>query len=69
MLVTPRHRLKILDDEQDNRIIECAVAGKADTIVTGDQAMLRLGAYRGIQILALKNFLDGVKIVQLEDTK
>ncbi len=60
-VVTPRRRLKILDDEPDNRIIECAVAGKADTIVTGDQAMLRLGAYRGIRILSLKNFLDGVK--------
>ncbi len=31
--------------------------------------MLRLGAYRGIRILSLNNFLDGVEIVQLEDTK
>ncbi len=57
-VVTPRRRLKVLDDEPDNRILECAVAGKAEVIVTGDQAMLRLGAYRRIRILSLKDFLE-----------
>ena len=46
-------------DEPDNRILECAVAGKADVVVTGDQAMLRLGSYRRIRILSLKDFLAG----------
>ena len=32
--VKPRGRLKISDDEQDNRIYECAVAAKANYIVT-----------------------------------
>ncbi len=57
MVVHPRGRLKVLSDEPDNRILECAVAGNAEVIVTGDQAMLRLGTYRGIQILSLKQFL------------
>lgn len=57
-VVTPRRRLKVLGDEPDNRILECAVTGKAEVIVTGDQAMLRLGAYRGIRILSLKDFLE-----------
>ncbi len=56
-LVAPRRRLRILADEPDNRTLECAVTGKADAIVTGDQAMLRLGAYRGILIISLKEFL------------
>lgn len=56
-VVAPRSRLKVLRDEPDNRILECAVAGKADAIVTGDQAMLKLGEYRGIRILSLKDFL------------
>jgi len=60
-VVTPRRRLKVLHDEPDNRILECAVAGKADVVVTGDQAMLRLGAYREIRILSLKDFLEGVR--------
>ena len=56
-VVAPRSRLKVLRDEPDNRILECAIAGKADAIVTGDQAMLKLGEYRGIRILSLKDFL------------
>lgn len=58
-LVSPRRRFRMLRDEPDNRILECAVAGKADAIVTGDQAMLQLEAFRGIQILTLKEFLQG----------
>ena len=58
-IATPRRRVKVLEDEPDNRILECALAGKADVIVTGDQAMLRLGAYRGIKIQSLKDFLAG----------
>jgi len=57
-VVTPRRRLKVLKDDPDNRILECAVTGKVDVIVTGDQAMLRLGVYRGIRILSLREFLD-----------
>lgn len=56
-VVTPRRRLKVLRDEPDNRILECAVTAKAKIIVTGDQAMLKLGEYRGIRILSLKDFL------------
>lgn len=59
-VVTPRRRLKVLRDEPDNRILECAVTAKAKVIVTGDQAMLALGEYRGIHILSLKDFLAGI---------
>ena len=58
-VVTPRRRLKVLRDEPDNRILECAVTAKAKVIVTGDQAMLALGEYQGIRILSLKDFLAG----------
>ncbi len=57
--VTPRVKLKVLDDEPDNRILECAVTGHVDVIVTGDQAMLDLGSYRGIRIVTLREFLQG----------
>lgn len=59
-VVTPRRRLKVLRDEPDNRILECAVTAKAKIIVTGDRAMLALGEYRGTRILSLKDFLAGV---------
>lgn len=56
--VVPRRKLKVLDDEPDNRILECAVSGQADVIVTGDRAMLDLQEFRGIRILSLRRFLD-----------
>jgi predicted nucleic acid-binding protein len=57
-MVAPRRKLAILDDEPDNRILECAVTGDADIIVTGDHAMLRLQKFQGIRILSLRQFLD-----------
>ena len=59
-VVAPRSRLKVLRDEPDNRILECAVTGKADAIATGDQALRQLGEYRGIRLLSLRDFLDSV---------
>jgi putative PIN family toxin of toxin-antitoxin system len=57
-LVAPRKKLAILDDEPDNRVLECAVTGSADIIVTGDRAMLNLQKHHGIRILSLRKFLD-----------
>lgn len=62
--VAPRARLTVLQDEPDNRILECAVAGRADAIVTGDRQMLRLGRYEGIEIIALRVFLDRLERAQ-----
>lgn len=41
----------------DNKIIECAVGGRADYIVTGDDDLLRMGEYHGIQILRPATFV------------
>jgi putative PIN family toxin of toxin-antitoxin system len=61
-LIVPRQKLRVLDDEPDNRILECAVTGLADVIVTGDRAMLSLKKYQDIRILSLRQFLDEVSI-------
>ncbi len=42
-LVKPPHRLSVFRDEPDNRILECAVEGKAEVIVTGDKLNYRRG--------------------------
>ena len=44
-------------DADDNRVLECAVAGGSDTIVTGDDDLLRLGTFRGIEIVRVADFL------------
>jgi putative PIN family toxin of toxin-antitoxin system len=61
-LIVPRKKLAVLDDEPDNRILECAVTGHADVIVTGDRAMLNLKKYQEIRILSLRQFLDEISI-------
>ncbi len=48
---------KILEDEPDNRILECAFDGEADAIVTGDKRLLALKRYQGISIVTLADFL------------
>ena len=50
-------RIRVLKDEPDNRILECAVAGGANLIVTGDKEMLRLKQFEGIKIISLRGYL------------
>jgi uncharacterized protein len=57
-LVTSDRRLAILDDDPDNRILECAIEGRAGIIVTGDRAMLKLRTFEGIRIMTLRHLLD-----------
>ncbi len=61
-LVKPRNRLTALADDVDNRILECALAGKADGIVTGDKAMLLLKSFRGIALMSLDTYLKSSRL-------
>lgn len=58
LTVKPRRRLSVVADEPDNRIIECAVTGQADAIVTGDKALLALRVYADVRIISLREYLD-----------
>jgi putative PIN family toxin of toxin-antitoxin system len=57
--VRPTRRITVLAEEADNRILECAIAGTAESVVTGDREMLRLGKYEGIAIVTLWEYLGG----------
>ena len=56
--VKPRQRLHVVKDDPDNRILECAIAGDAATIVTGDKALLALREYKGVRVITLRDYLD-----------
>ena len=58
IIVKPRRKLAVLADEPDNRILECAVSGGADAIVTGDKALLELRTFRKVKLLSLQAYLD-----------
>lgn len=55
--VVPSEKIKVLNDDPDNRILECAVSGNADVIVTGDKQLLRLRGYEKTKIISLKEYL------------
>ena len=58
-LVTPTRRLAVVvEDPEDDRILECAVAAGAQVLVSGDKHLLRLGKFEGIVIVTVAAFLD-----------
>lgn len=50
----------VLSDPDDDFILACAVEGKANYIVSGDDHLLKLGRYRGIKILTPRDFVVDV---------
>lgn len=48
----------VKDDPDDDKFIECAVALKAEVIVSGDKAVKEIGEYMGIRILSPRQFVD-----------
>ena len=48
----------VKEDPDDDKFIQCAEAGKAEIIITGDQHFLSLRSYKGIKILSSNQFLQ-----------
>ncbi len=46
------------EDPDDDPLVACALEGKADFLVSGDQHLLGLGSYAGIQIVTPAAFLE-----------
>lgn len=58
-IVVPQKRVSIIkEDPSDNKILECASEGKADYIISGDEHLLKLEKFRGIQIVKAREFLN-----------
>ena len=57
-VVKPKRRLRVIRrDPADNKFLECAVAGKAGVIISGDKDLLSLGQYQKIRIQSPAQFL------------
>jgi putative PIN family toxin of toxin-antitoxin system len=61
VIVKIHHTIKDCRDEKDNFILETAIRGKADYIVTGDKDLLILNPYRGKKIIGFREFEDIIK--------
>jgi len=57
-LVKHATRLRVLEDDADNRVLECAAEGSADWIVSGDRHLLNLREFHGIPIVRVSDFLS-----------
>lgn len=58
-LVEPKSKIdKIKQDPMDNIVLEAALEGKVNYIVSGDSHLLDLKRFRNIKIISTKNFLD-----------
>ena len=61
-LIKPKEKVSVIkDDPDDNRILECSLACKADFIVTQDNHLLKLKKFKNIKIVTPKEFLSLVK--------
>ena len=62
VMALPEQNLPIrCRDPKDNKILACALGGKADYLVTGDKDLLTLNgnpALSGLKIILAKEFLD-----------
>jgi len=56
--VIPAEAVAICRDPGDNAVLEAALAGRVDCIVSGDQDLLTLGEFQGIPILTPRQFAD-----------
>jgi putative PIN family toxin of toxin-antitoxin system len=60
-VVKTKPSIRILTDESDNRILECAIEADANMIVTGDRHLLDLKRYQTISIVKLSDFLTLIR--------
>jgi uncharacterized protein len=58
-VVRPRETLAVVaDDPADDRVLEAAIEGGAEVIVSGDRHLLRLGKWGAVEIVRAAVFVD-----------
>jgi len=58
LVKTRRHIRVIAEDPDDDVVLNTALSGKADYIVTGDKHLLNLKEFRGIGIVTVKEMIE-----------
>lgn len=61
--INNNYSLSISRDKDDNKFIECALSAEAAYIVSGENDLLAVKNYNGIEILKVSDFLS--KVMQL----
>ncbi len=50
--------IAVCRDPKDDKLLELAVSGNADFLVTSDKDLLVLNPFRGVEIITPREFLD-----------
>jgi uncharacterized protein len=50
--------ITVCRDPKDDKLLEFAVSGAADFLVTGDKDLLILNPFRGVEIITPREFLE-----------
>jgi len=57
-IVQTHSQVTVCKDQRDNQVIECAIDGEAEYIVSGDIHLLELKTFRGVKIITVSDFLN-----------
>ena len=61
IIINPAIKIEVCRDPHDNKVLECAVAGEADCIVTGDEDLQILNPFRSVEIISPRDFVKRIK--------
>lgn len=59
--VSPAPIERVSEDPDDDHVLACAIAAKADLVVSGDSDLLKLGQYHGIPIVTVAEALTRLR--------
>lgn len=58
LLVKPSESVNECRDAKDNKYLELAISGHAESLITGDEDLLVLNPFRNIKIITVLEFLE-----------
>lgn len=56
----PNLREQVCENIDDDKFLACALAAKCEIIVSGDKLLRKVSGYRGIRVLAPRQFLEEI---------
>ncbi|MEX0268427.1 putative toxin-antitoxin system toxin component, PIN family [Leptolyngbyaceae cyanobacterium UHCC 1019] len=63
ILVELTEKIQVCRDSKDDQILELAISGKAEFIITGDKDLLVLNPFQAVQIITAEDFLRTIEAI------
>jgi putative PIN family toxin of toxin-antitoxin system len=56
-IIHPNSQVIVCKDERDNKVLECAIDGGAEYVISGDLHLLGLKSFKGVKVISVMDFL------------